>query len=453
MKDLVTLQRKYYYTGATRDYTFRKKQLQALKSMLEKYEKEMYDALRLDLNKSAHEALITELGILYTEIDFALKHLHDWMKDEKVPTPLTHKGTSNYIQSEPYGVTLVIAPWNYPVQLAIAPIIGAIAAGNTVILKPSELTEATSRLLYDMFTDTFPRQYIAVVEGDKTVSEALLNERFDYIFFTGSTQVGRIIMQAASKYLTPLTLELGGKSPAIIDKDCHINYTAKRIVWGKLTNAGQTCVAPDYLYVHEDVKDKLIKALKKQIRKMYGKDPLENNDYVKIVNDQHFDRLLALLEDESIIHGGRADEQSNKIEPTILDHVSWDDAVMQEEIFGPLFPMLTFTDLDQVIEEVQERDKPLALYYFGENKDREKHVLTHISAGGVCVNDTLYHLANPHLPFGGVGPSGIGAYHGKYSFDTFSHQKSVLKQSTAYDLPVRYPNSKIGKSVAKKIFK
>lgn len=453
MEQIVQKQRHFFYTGATKSYAFRMEQLKKLRKMLTTYEKDMYQVLKTDLNKSTHEALITELGILYTEIDFALKYLAQWMKDEKVPTPLTHKGTTNYIQREPYGVTLIIAPWNYPIQLAIAPMIGAIAAGNTVVLKPSELTRATSSLLREMFHQTFDSAFITVVEGDKTVSESLLKQRFDYIFFTGSTAVGKIIMQKASKYLTPFTLELGGKSPAIIDVDCHISYTAKRLIWGKLTNAGQTCVAPDYVYVHEKVKDKLIREIKKQIKKMYGKNPLTNEKYVKIVQPHHFQRVIRFMDCGTIIHGGKYDEQSQKIEPTLIEDVDWDDLIMQEEIFGPILPILTFETLEEVVQNIQAHDKPLAMYYFGENKKREQFILDHISAGGVCVNDTLYHLANPYLPFGGVGPSGIGAYHGKYSFETFSHRKSVLKQSTAFDLPVRYPNSKLGKSVAKKLFK
>lgn len=453
MEHIVEKQRHYFHSGVTKDYAFRMKQLKTLRTMLTDNEDAMYEALQLDLNKSKHEALITELGILYTEIDFAMKHLQDWMKDEKVPAPITHKGTSNYIRREPYGVTLIIAPWNYPIQLAIAPMIGAIAAGNTIILKPSELTPQTSSLLFDMLTNTFEEEYITVFEGDKTVVNTLLENRFDYIFFTGSTAVGKIMMQQASKFLTPITLELGGKSPAIIDKDCHISHSAKRLVWGKLTNAGQTCVAPDYLYVHEAVKEKFIREVKKQIKKMYGKKPLENDQYVKIVQPHHFERIIGLMDSGTIIHGGEYDEAVQKIAPTLIDDLTWDDAIMQEEIFGPLLPILTFTSLEDVAMEINMQDKPLALYYFGEDKQREQFILNNTTAGGVCVNDTLYHLGNPYLPFGGVGPSGIGAYHGKYSFETFSHRKSILKQSTAFDLPVRYPNSKIGKTVAKKLFK
>ncbi|HLR64975.1 MAG TPA: aldehyde dehydrogenase [Pseudogracilibacillus sp.] len=453
MEELVLKQEQFFYTGETKSYEFRMKQLKKLREMISANESAIYQALYEDLNKSKHEALTTEIGILYGEIDFALKHLKTWMKDENVPTPLTHKGTSNYIRKEPYGVTLIIAPWNYPIQLAIAPLIGAIAAGNTVVLKPSELTPNCSNLLHDLFTQTFDERLIKVVEGGIEASQQLLAQAFDYIFFTGSTAVGKVVMQAASKHLTPVTLELGGKSPAIIDQDCQLTYSARRLVWGKLTNAGQTCVAPDYLFVHEAIKDKFIKQLKRQIRKMYRKDTLNNKDYVKIVNESHFQRLLGLIDEDKVVYGGNYDKENLKIEPTILDGVSWDDDVMEGEIFGPIFPILTFTDLNEVITHIRKHDKPLALYYFGETKKREQYVLDNTISGGVCINDTLYHLGNPYLPFGGVGPSGIGAYHGKYSFETFSHKRSVLKQPTTFDLPVRYPNSTLGKQVAKQVFK
>lgn len=453
MKHLIEKQKEYFYSGATKPYSFRKKQLEKLQKMLAKNEHKIYEVLKKDLNKSKHEALTTELGILFTEIHFSLKHLKNWMKDEQVEAPLTHKGTSNYIMYEPYGATLIIAPWNYPIQLALAPVIGAIAAGNTVVLKPSELTPHTSKLIKQMVDETFDSDYFAVVEGDKDVSEQLLDQRFDYIFFTGSTAVGKIVMEKASKHLIPVTLELGGKSPAIIDKDCHIQHTAKRIVWGKLTNAGQTCVAPDYIYIHESIKNKLIKAMIKQIRSLYSKNPLHNDQYVKIINERHFNRLLHFLENGTIVHGGKYDRVNQKIEPTIIDGVTWDDPIMQEEIFGPIMPVFTFKNLSEVISVIRNNEKPLALYYFGKTEKREQKVLRSISFGGACVNDTLYHLANPHLPFGGVGYSGQGAYHGKYSFETFSHRKSILKQTNLFDFPIRYPGSKISHAVAKRLLK
>lgn len=451
MHALVNKQRKYYFSGETRSYSFRIEQLKKLRSMLNRYEKDIFRALKADLNKSEHETVTTELGILYTEIDFAIKHLKDWMADEEVPAPLTHKGTKSYITYEPYGVTLIISPWNYPLQLALAPVIGAVAAGNTIVLKPSEIAVHTSNLLNDMISSTFDSEYIAVVEGGVDTSEALLAEKFDYIFFTGSTQIGKIIMREASKFLTPVTLELGGKSPTIVDKDCNLSLTAKRIVWGKYTNAGQTCVAPDYVYVHEKVYMKFLRALKKQIIRLYSKRPLKNDQYARIINKSHFDRLRKMLQNAKIYHGGNVSTETLKIEPTIVTDVTWNDPIMQEEIFGPLLPVLSYNNIDDVVSAIRQNEKPLALYYFGSNKKNEEKLLRTIPFGGGCVNDTLYHLANPHLPFGGVGPSGIGAYHGKYSFETFSHRKSIMKQTTLFDLPVRYPGGKVNEVVAKSL--
>lgn len=452
METLVNKQRQFFYTGRMKDYAFRKEQLENLKLMLQTYESDIYDALKKDLNKSKHETLITELGVLYTEINFTLKHLKKWMEDKVVPTPLTHKGTTNYIMYEPYGVTLLISPWNYPVQLALAPAIGAMAAGNTIILKPSELTPHTSKLIKRMIDHTFSESYFTVVEGGKEVSDDLLNERFDYIFFTGSTHVGKIIMEKASKHLVPLTLELGGKSPAIVDKECHIKFSAKRLVWGKFTNAGQTCVAPDYVYVHEHIYKSFLKEVKKQINALYGRNPLKNKNYVRIVNDNHFNRLINLIDTNKVTYGGKYDREALTITPTILENVSWDDEVMQDEIFGPILPIMSFNKLEDIIPVIREQEKPLALYYFGSSKQKENRVMESLSFGGGCINDTLYHLANPHLPFGGVGQSGMGAYHGEYSFYTFSHSKSILKQTTKFDIPVRYPGSRIAHAIAKRLF-
>ncbi|MUK87198.1 aldehyde dehydrogenase family protein [Ornithinibacillus sp. L9] len=450
---LVEQQRSFFYSGSTLDYRFRTKQLKALKQMLQRYEQEIYIALKEDLNKSSYEALTTEIGFLHMEIDYTIKHLKEWMELEQADTPITHKGTKNYIQKEPYGVTLVIAPWNYPLHLAIAPTIGAIAAGNTVVMKPSEYTTSTSSLLSKMIYDTFDTNFIAVVEGDAEVSKKLLEQKFDYIFFTGSTAVGKIIMEQASKHLTPVTLELGGKSPVIVDKDANIDLAAKRIVWGKYTNAGQTCVAPDYIYVHEKVKGRLLKAMKKHIKAFYGKQPIQNNDYVRIVSSNHFKRLEAFLTNGTIVVGGDTDKETLIMEPTILDNITWEDPIMQEEIFGPLLPVLTFSTLEEIVDRLKRMDKSLALYYFGEKEKNQHYVFKHISFGGGCINDTLYHLANPHLPFGGVGTSGMGAYHGKYSFETFSHRKSILKQTTKFDIPIRYPGGKIAESILKRVMK
>src|SRR5699024_5599581 len=410
-------------------------------------------ALKEDLNKSEHETLTTELGVLYTEIDFVLKNLQRWMEPEKVASPMTHKGTKNYILREPFGVTLVISPWNYPLQLAIAPVIGAIAAGNCVILKPSEFAQSTSALLAEMIRSTFDGSFFSVIEGDKETSQYLLNQKFDYIFFTGSTKVGKSVMKQASEHLTPVTLELGGKSPAIVDKDANINFAARRIVWGKFTNAGQTCVAPDYLYVHEKVKFRLLKAMKKHIKSFYGKSPLKNNDYTRIINHSHFERLERFLSKGTVLHGGNVNRDMLTIEPTILDKITWEDPIMQEEIFGPILPVLSYTYLEDALAQIRSMDKPLALYYFGEDEKTQQQVIEYVPFGGGSINDTLYHLANPHLPFGGVGSSGMGAYHGQYGFDTFSHRKSIMKQTTKFDLPFRYPGSSVAQSIVKKVIK
>ncbi|WP_157037636.1 aldehyde dehydrogenase [Ornithinibacillus californiensis] len=453
MSELVEKQREFFFSERTFDYRFRIDQLRLLRNMLEKYEKKIYQALKQDLNKSTFDSFTTELGFLYNEIKHTEKHLKEWMQDDLVDAPITHKGTKNYIRKEPYGVTLVISPWNYPLQLALAPAIGAIAAGNTVVIKPSEYSPSTSSLLAKMIGETFDSNFITVVQGSKEVSEALLNQRFDYIFFTGSTAVGKIIMRKASEHLTPVTLELGGKSPAIINKDANLSITAKRIIWGKYTNAGQTCVAPDYLYVHHKIKDKLLKEMKKQIKSIFSTNALDNEDFVRIINENHFNRLVAYLSNGTVAYGGKVDRNQLKIEPTLLDDVSWEEPVMQDEIFGPILPILTFEHLEEVISDLKPREKPLALYYFGEKEKDQEKVMNSLSFGGGCINDTLYHLANPNLPFGGVGSSGMGSYHGKHSFDTFSHHKSILQQTTKFDLPFRYPGGKLTLSLIKRLMK
>ena len=412
MKTIVDQQRTFFNTGKTKEYEFRKNQIKRINKMIQSYENEFYHALKSDLNKSEHEAFTTEIGILYAEIDFTLKHLKSWMADEQVPSPVTHTGAKSFIHKEPYGTVLVIAPWNYPVQLALLPVISAIAAGNTVVLKPSELAPHTARLLSKLVNQYFDDAFFTVVEGGIDESNALLEERFDYIFFTGSPEVGKIIMEKASVHLTPVTLELGGKSPAIVDKDANIKLSAKRIVWGKYTNAGQTCVAPDYVYVHEKVYKVFLKQVKKEIIKLYGKNPLENENYVRIINKKHFNRIRGLLKDGSVSYGGEYDRLTLKIAPAIIENITWDDPIMKDEIFGPLLPVLAFSKLDEAIETIKDNEKPLALYYFGNQRKQIDRIIHEVSYGGGCVNDTLYHLANPHLPFGGIGNSGMGNYHG-----------------------------------------
>jgi aldehyde dehydrogenase (NAD+) len=451
--NLAEKQREMFRESKTLTHTFRKHQLEKLKKMLDRYEKEMFAALKKDLNKSEYEAFMSEIGFLHSEVVDALRNLEDWMRPQKVKAPFSHKGSKNFIHSEPYGVTLIIGAWNYPIQLCLAPLIGAIAAGNCAVIKPSEFTPNVSHLLAKMIHETFDENYITVVEGDKEVSEQLLEQQFDYIFFTGSEHVGRIVMEKASKFLTPVTLELGGKSPCIIDRDAKLDIAARRIAWGKFINAGQTCIAPDYLLVHEDIKDEFIEKLKKAISKMFGSDPLQNPDYTRIVSEKHVQRLRSFLNHGNILLGGEFDEQKQLIAPTIIDDITWDDPVMKEEIFGPLLPLFTFKDLKEVQAHVRNAPKPLSLYYFSENNEKQKWIVKNITFGGGCINDTMMHFGNPHLPFGGVGGSGLGSYHGKASFDTFSHKKSVMKQTTAFDLAFRYPGSKMGLRILKKVMK
>lgn len=450
---LIQDQKNMFREGKTLTHMFRKHQLEKLKLALKRYEKDIYQALKKDLNKSEYEAFASEIGFLYAEIDEAIKYLYQWMKPEKVKSPISHSGSKSYIYKQPYGVALIISPWNYPIQLTFAPLIGAIAAGNCAVIKPSELVPSVSGLIADMVQSTFEPDYIAVVEGDKEISQQLLEEPFDYIFFTGSVPVGKIVMEKASKHLTPVTLELGGKSPCIVDQDAKIPLAARRIAWGKFLNAGQTCIAPDYLLVHEDIKDELLHELRDAIESFYGNHPEEHPEYTRIVNQRHFERLSEYLKDGQIVCGGVAKEEQLTISPTILDGVSWEDPIMQDEIFGPILPVLTFTQIEEVKKEIAHAPNPLALYLFTENEQTQEWAIENISFGGGCINDTLMHIANPNLPMGGIGTSGVGQYHGKASFDTFSHQKSIVKQTTRFDLSFRYPNSKIGLKILRKIFK
>ncbi|GAE36871.1 aldehyde dehydrogenase [Halalkalibacter akibai] len=441
---LINQQKQFFLTGKTKELHFRLEALQKLREGIRTNEERLVKALNTDLNKSEFEAYSTEIGVILEEIRFALKHVRNWAKPEKVKTPTTHFGSVSFIYPEPYGVALIIAPWNYPFQLAIAPLIGAIAAGNCALLKPSELTPQTSAVLSDLISELFPREFISVVQGGVETSQALLSENIDYIFFTGSVPVGKIVMESAAKNLTPVTLELGGKSPCIVHDDANIKIAAKRIAWGKFMNAGQTCVAPDYLYVHQNIKTEFLKLLKQAIQELYGEHPLTNPNYTRIVSSKHFKRLQSFLKDGETFIGGNTNEDQLRIEPTVLTNIHWDDHVMQDEIFGPILPILEYHQLSEAIEGIHHHPKPLALYLFTESSNTQQTVLKDISFGGGCINDTIYHIASPHLPFGGVGTSGIGSYHGKGSFDTFSHKKSILKQTTKFDIPLRYPNVKDG---------
>jgi aldehyde dehydrogenase (NAD+) len=443
-KNLIEKQKTYFQTNITRDVPFRLDALQKLRTSIQLHEKELMDALKSDLNKSDFESYSTEIGVVLEEIRFTLRHLRAWTSPKRVKTPLTHIGSKSYLFSEPYGVALIISPWNYPFQLAFAPLIGAIAAGNCAIIKPSELTPKTSELMAKMLNDIFPKEYISVILGGIEVSTALLNEDVDYIFFTGSVSVGKIIMETAAKNLTPVTLELGGKSPCIVHDDAKIQLAAKRIAWGKYLNAGQTCIAPDYLYLHQNIKDEFLHHLKDAIQELYGVNPLKNENFTRIVSEKHFKRLRSFLTNGSLYTGGNTNQEMLMIEPTVLTNITWKDAIMQDEIFGPILPVIEYNNLNEVINGIRQHPKPLSLYLFSESPTVQEEISHNVSYGGGCINDTVYHFVSPYLPFGGVGNSGIGAYHGKGSFDTFSHGKSVLKQTTLFDLPFRYPNVKNG---------
>lgn len=436
---LVQAQRNYFHSNQTRSLAFRQSQLQVLKRQIQSYEPQILKALKQDFGKSSFEAYATEVGFTLEELSFCLKHLEDWMQPIEVKTPMVHQPAQSQIIYEPYGVSLIIAPWNYPFQLLIAPLIGAMSAGNCAVLKPSELTPATSEVICDLIAQTFDPAYITALGGGVEVSQELLDQQFDYIFFTGGTRVGQIVMEKAAKYLTPVTLELGGKSPCIIDRGVPLEMTAKRIIWGKFLNAGQTCVAPDYVLVPPEMKVDLIQEMSHCLQSFYGKDPKHSADYPRIVNHAHFDRLQSLIKAEQVAVGGQTDREQRYIAPTLLSPVNWEDPVMQDEIFGPILPILTYRSLDEAIQQIQSRPRPLALYFFSENKSNQQLISQSLSFGGGCINDTMIHLANPHLPFGGVGGSGMGGYHGRFSFEAFSHRKALVQRPLKMDVPLRYP--------------
>ena len=429
VQPLVQQQRTFFYTGQTKDVSYRMTALRQLRQGIENYYQRILDALRADLNKSEAEAYGSEIRIVMGEIDFALEHLEQWAAPRQVPTAAALPDAVSTIYPEPYGVALIIAPWNYPFQLAFGPLVGAIAAGNCAVLKPSELTPAVSKLTYDLIHELFPEEYIAVVEGEVEASTALLKEKFDYIFFTGSTGVGRIVMRAAAEHLTPVTLELGGKSPSIVHHDADLKIAAQRLVRGKFLNAGQTCVAPDYLLVHKDVRAQLLDLIQAEIKDKQGEDVLQNPDFPHIVNTRNFDRLSALMEGEEVLIGGRSVRDQLLIEPTLLGGIDWNSRIMQEEIFGPILPVIEYDDLNPLLDEIVSRPKPLALYLFTEDEQLQEQVLNTVSFGGGCINDTLSHMTSHYLPFGGVGESGMGSYHGQQSFEVFSHLKSVMKRN------------------------
>lgn len=452
-RTVVQRQKEFFRLGWTRSTAFRRRQLTRLEEWIDSHEKDIYKALKMDLGKSETEAYMTEIGVVRSEIACMKKHLKAWSKPEMKAPSIAQFPARTFICKEPYGSVLIMAPWNYPFQLSMVPLVAALAAGNCVTLKPSAYAPHTSLLLRMMADALFPPKYVAVVEGSRQENEKLLEQPFDYIFFTGSPQVGQHVMRKAADHLTPVSLELGGKSPCIVDETADIRLAARRIIWGKLVNAGQTCVAPDYVLVHRSVKEKLVQQMIIQIHKMYGKDPLKSEDYPKIVNHKHFDRLRGLMEQGTIAHGGAYDKQTLKIEPTIFTDLSWDAPVMQEEIFGPLLPVLTFYDLDEVVRMLRPLPTPLALYYFTKKKKRARKILKELPSGGGCINDTVIHLVSHRLPFGGKGRSGMGAYHGKYGFDTFTHQRSFIDRGRWPDVSLRYPPFKKWKKwVAEHVF-
>jgi len=439
MEELLKKQRQYFSSGKTRSLDFRVKKLLKLRNYILENEKSITDALKADLNKSQTESYMTEIGVVLEEIKYALKNIKSWMKPEKVKTPLTQFRAQSYIYSEPYGLSLIIGTWNYPFLLCFSPLIGAVVAGNCAIVKPSEVSPNCSKIISKIIKDVFDEEHVKSIEGGVETATQLLSQNFDYIFYTGSVNVGRIVMQAASKNLTPVTLELGGKSPCIIDKEIDIEVTARRIVWGKFMNAGQTCIAPDYLYVHKKVKKELIEAIGKSIKELYGDNQKESPDYPRIVNEKHLDRLLGLMNKGKIVIGGESDKSNLYIAPTIIDEINWEDPIMQEEIFGPILPIMEYNNLDEVIEAINSHPKPLALYLFSDNKEVQQKIIEKTSSGGICINSPTYHQVSSLLPFGGVGDSGMGNYHGKFSFNTFSHKKAVVIKSFFPDLKIMYP--------------
>lgn len=448
-------QKKFFSTGKTIDIKYRIQNLKKLKNIIKDNEDKILEALKKDLGKSGFEAYATEIGIVYNDINFHIKNIRKWAKSEKRKSPIIYYPSKSYVYKEPYGVTLIIGPFNYPFQLVISPLIGAISAGNTAIIKPSENTKNISLLLEKIINENFNESYLKVVNplGGKEVVSTLLDLSFDYIFFTGSVKVGKIVLERSAKHLTPVTLELGGKSPCIVDEDAKLNLAAKRIVWGKFLNAGQTCVAPDYLCVHKSVAEKLLKLMVDEIHKQFGDNIRLSEDYPRIVNKSSLERLMSYLMDGKIYFGGNIDKDDLYMEPTIITKPKLESPLMTDEIFGPVLPVLVYEDLSKVVEFINNREKPLALYYFSENKKKIKYILRATVSGGVTINDTIIHVANSNLPFGGVGNSGVGKYHGRESFETFTHNRAVMHRGTFVEFNVRFAPYKNKLKLVKKIMK
>lgn len=453
LKKVIDEQNIFFRTGRTNTEDFRKKALIKLKNSIKKYREDILYGLKMDLNKSTTESYISEIANVYGEIDFALKNLSDWMKDKREITNIEAAPAKSLTRYEPLGLTLVISPWNYPFLLAIDPIVNAISSGNTIILKTSRKAVYTSKIIKKLLDENFDRSFIYCVDNEKVSHEELLSYKYDHIFFTGSSKVGREIMEKASKNLTKVTLELGGKSPCIVDESANLKFAAKRIIWGKLLNSGQTCVAPDYLLVHKDVKDELLRLMKQAIFEFFGDRAIENPDYPRIIDRKALDRLVSLMEGQDIYTGGLYNSKTLKIEPTIIDNVDFSNKIMKEEIFGPILPVIEYEDIFKLIEKLKFMDKPLAMYIFSEDQDHIDRLTYDLSSGGVCINDTMMHLSNPNIEFGGVGESGTGGYHGKYGFMNFSNRKSIMIRSNNIDINLKYPPySKGQEKVIKKIF-
>ena len=436
--DILQLQRDFYDNGATIPVSFREKQLKKLYQAVQKYRPQIEEALKKDLGKSSYESFMCEIGLVLSEISYMIRHVKKFSKRKTVYTPLAQFASHSYVQPVPYGNTLIMSPWNYPFLLSIDPLVDAIAAGNTAIIKPSAYSPATSKIIEMLVKECFSPAHVSVVTGGRAENAALLEKKFDFIFFTGSQNVGREVMRHAAVNLTPVVLELGGKSPCIVEESANIRLAARRIVFGKYLNCGQTCVAPDFILCHKSIQDKLLQELKLQVEKQFGSDPLADNDYGKIINQKHFDRLCRLLHSGELCLGGETDAETLRIAPVIMTHVTFDDPVMQEEIFGPVLPVLTYENFEELMLLLKKRPKPLALYLFSSNKAHIHRVNEELSYGGGCINDTIIHLATSEMGFGGVGESGMGAYHGKAGFDAFSHQKSIVDKKTWLDLPMRY---------------
>jgi aldehyde dehydrogenase (NAD+) len=454
ISEIIENQRLFFISNETLSIDFRIRHLKKLKQSISKYDSELLSALKTDLGKSEFEAFTNEIGLAQKEISFHIQNLKKWATPKKVSTPLFAFPSSSYIYKQPYGTILIIGPFNFPFMLTIIPLIGAISAGNVAVMKPSENTVATSAVIEKIISESFNPEYVAVIQGGVEITQELLAQRWDKIFFTGSTRVGKIVMQAAAKYLTPVDLELGGKNPVVVDKEANLEVAAKRIIWGKFLNAGQSCVSPDYLFVHEEVKDKLLPLLKNAIEQFYSENPRKSSDFGRIINEVTIERLSDLIKNEIIFIGGKTEKENRYFSPTILTDVTVDSAIMQNEIFGPILPILTFNNLNEVITFINRKEKPLALYYFSENRKKQKDFLNRTFSGDAGINEVVIHFSNFSLPFGGVGYSGMGSYHGKHSYDTFSHNRSVMKTTTLFDLPLRYaPQKKWVMKLMRVIFK